>query len=128
VVLARPEFIDLRWAVVSELADHDQIDLGHVVDRWPSVDSSVQLLAAALGAEFSRPIEWRCLYRGRAATPRRIRAYVDVKGKRARLDVLSELSLWPWPRREVVERTSFASASAPTFRLPVPIGRLLEQA
>src|SRR2546425_6138252 len=128
VVLARPEFVDLRWAVVSDLSDHDQIDLGYVVDRWPSVNVPFQRLGAVLAEEFSRPIEWSCLYRGEAARPRRIRAYVNLSGNRKRLDVLSQLTLWPSPHREVIERTSLRSANAPAFRLPVPIDRLIEQA
>jgi len=128
VFLARPEFVDLRWAVVSDLSDHDQIDLGHVVDRWPSSDVPFQRLGAVLAAEFARPIEWSCLYRGQAGRPWRIRAYLNLSGDRTRLDVLSQLTLWPWPHREVIERTSLSSANAPGFRLAVPIDRLLEQA
>jgi len=128
VIVARPEWIDLRWAVVTDLRDHDQIDLGKVVDGWPSLDAAVQALDPVVVQELSRFIQWSCVYRGEAARPRRIRASLDLNGQLSRLDVVSEFSLWPWPRREVVERTSLSSTNPPAFRLPVPIGRLLKQA
>jgi hypothetical protein len=129
IVLARPEFVDLRWSVVTDLSDHDQIDLGKVVDRWAQGGRPpLELIGAALAREFQRPIEWSYVYQGGAARPRRVRAYLDLNGKRTRLPVFSELSLWPWPRREVVERTSLSSADPPSFRLPLSIDRLLKQA
>ena len=129
IVLSDPPGLDLRWAAVTDLSDHDQIDLGHVVDRWQlPVKRQMNQLVASLEQELSRPIEWMCTYRGSASSPRRIRAVLDINGRRVVLHVLSKLSLWPFPRREVVESTSLSSKDPPTFRLPVPIDRLLKQA
>ena len=85
-------------------------------------------IVASLEQELSRPIEWMCTYLGSASSPRRIRAVLDINGKRVVLHILWKPSPWPFPRREVVESTSLSSKDPPTFRLPVPIDRLLRQA
>jgi len=61
IILSDPPGLDLRWAAVTDLSDHDQIDLGHVVDRWQlPVKRQMNELAASLEQELSRPIEWMC--------------------------------------------------------------------
>jgi hypothetical protein len=129
IVRSFPPEADLLWAGVTDLSDHDQIDLGHVVARWPAGQGSyLDSLKAKVAEELSRRIEWRQIYRGRSPRPRRVTALFEHEGKRVKVDVMRRLSLWPLPRREVVERTSLDSAEPPAFRVPVPIDKLLAQA
>jgi len=129
VVRSFPPGIDLLWAAVTDLSDHDQIDLGHVVSHWPAADDNcLDELQARLAKELSRPIEWRQTYRGRSATPGSIAAVLDHGGKRLKIGVLHTVSLWPLRRRHVFEQTSLDAAQPPAFRLPVPIDKLLKQA
>ena len=107
VVRSSPPATDLLWAGITDLRDHDQIDLGHVVASWGQGNH---------------------LDRGGSPRPRRVTALLEHAGKRVNVDVMSKLSLWPLPQREVIEQTSLDSAEPPTFRLPVPIDKLLTQA
>ena len=129
VVRSFPPATDLLWAAVTDLSDHDQIDLGHVVARWPvGRGSSLDALKAKLGEELSRRLEWKQTYRGASTRPQRVTALFAHADTRVKVDVLWQLSLWPFHRREVIEQTSLDSAEPPAFRLPVPIDTLLAQA
>ncbi|HXN57774.1 MAG TPA: hypothetical protein VN912_04210, partial [Candidatus Angelobacter sp.] len=73
--------VDLLWAAVTDLSYHDQIDLGHVICRWPAATvSHLNELQARLTEELSRQIEWRQTYWGRSATPQHITAVLDHSG------------------------------------------------
>jgi len=129
VVRSLPAATDLLWAGVTDLSDHDQIDLGHVVARWPAGQGNhLDAVKAKLGEELSRRLEWRQTYRGMSTRPRRVMALLEHADKRIKVDVMWKLSLSPFPRREVIEQTSLDSAEPPAFRLPVPIDKLLTQA
>ncbi|TMF99906.1 MAG: hypothetical protein E6I10_01150 [Chloroflexi bacterium] len=127
VVRSSPPATDLLWAGITDLRDHDQIDLGHVVASWGQ-GNHLDALKEKLGEELSRRLDWRQTYRGGSPRPRRVTALLEHAGKRVNVDVMSKLSLWPLPQREVIEQTSLDSAEPPTFRLPVPIDKLLTQA
>ena len=100
-----------------------------LVARWPAGQGNhLDAVKAKLGEELSRRLEWRQTYRGMSTRPRRVTALLEHAGKRVNVDVMSKLSLWPLPQREVIEQTSLDSAEPPTFRLPVPIDKLLTQA
>jgi len=115
--------------VITVLRYHDQIDLGHVVARWPSGQGyHLDALKAKLGEELSRRLDWRQTYRGVSPRPKRVTALLEHAGKRVKVDVIWKLSLWPFPKREVIEQTSLDSPEPPAFRLPVPIDKLLTQA
>src|SRR5207244_4983895 len=95
IVLSDPPGLDLRWAAVTDLIDHDQIDLGHVVDRWQlPLKRQMNQLVASLEQELSRPIEWMCTYRGSASSPRRIRAGLRLNGRRVVRDVVCTRPVW----------------------------------
>jgi hypothetical protein len=128
-VWSEPPEVNLRWAAVTDLSDHDSIDLGHVVANW-QVGSPGYLgqLAEQLGDELSRPIQWRYILRGGTQSPQRVRAVFDHGGREVTINVLRGISPWTGARREVVEQTSFSSEEPPRFRLPVPIAKLLNQA
>ena len=129
VVWSFPAGINLLWAAVTDLRDHDQIDFGYMVARWPQARTKdLGELEATLADELSRPIEWRQTYRGVSPRPRRVTAGLDQDGKRASLELLRSVSLWPLPGRDVVEQTALDAAQPPSFRLPVPIDKLLRQA
>jgi hypothetical protein len=129
VVRSDPPGIDLPWAGVTDLSDHDQLDLGYVVGRWRAApETDLAELEAKLAQELSRTIKWKQTYWGPSPTPRRITAVLDHDGRRVTVTVLRSVSLWPFPRRDVVEQTSLDSAEPPAFRLPVPIDKLLPQA
>jgi hypothetical protein len=129
IVRSDPPEIDLLWAGVTDLSYHDQLDLGYVVGRWPAApETPLAVLEAKLAEELSRRIEWKQTYRGPSPTPRRITAVLDLDGRRVTVNVLRGLSLWPFPRRDVVEQTSLDSSEPPAFRLPVPIDKLLPRA
>ena|SRR5437870_5458116 len=129
VVRSYPHGIDLLWAAVTDLSDHDQLDFGHVVARWSAPTSdALRELEARMAEELSRRIDWRQTYRGRSSTPRRLTAVFHDAGRRVNLDVLHSVSLWPWSRRDVVETTALDAEYPPAFRLPVPINKLLRQA
>jgi hypothetical protein len=129
VVRSFPPGIDLLWAAVVDLSYHDQLDLGYVVARWRTTEGTRLVeLKARLTEELSRQIEWRQIYRGASATPRRITAILNDAGKRVKLDVLHQVSLLPFPRRTVMEKTGLDASQPPAFRLPVPIETLLKQA
>ena len=129
VVRSFPAATDLLWAGITDLRDHDQIDLGHVVARWPAGQGyHLDALKAKLGEELSRRLDWRQTYRGVSPRPKRVTALLEHAGKRVKVDVIWKLSLWPFPKREVIEQTSLDSPEPPAFRLPVPIDKLLTQA
>jgi hypothetical protein len=127
VVVSTVEVLDLRWAGVTDLSDHDQIDLGHVVKRWSVKSAPVDQLRDQLLGELTRPIEWSCEYLGGSARPKRIRASLNVDGKRVDIGIRTELSLWPFRGRRIVEQTTLSAEEPPAFRMAVPIERLLEQ-
>jgi hypothetical protein len=121
--------MDLLWAAVIDLSDHDQIDLGFVVRHWPSSQGMyLRELIARLAEELSRQVGWKQTYLGASGIPSRITALIDHDGRRLKLDVRHHVSVWPFTRREVVEQTALDAAQPPAFRLPVPIEKLLAQA
>ncbi len=121
--------VGLRWVALTDLSDHDQVDLGHAVSQWQiNSGSHLDLLAATLQHELSRPITWSCMFQGASENPRRVQAILDLDGKTAKLGVRSQFTLWPFAQRETVEDTSLSRMEPPRFRLPVPLEKLLSQA
>lgn len=126
VVTSTPVGIDVCWAAVTDLSYHDQIDLGHTVERWPA-GSRLEEIQSRLVDEFARPIEWVVTFKGQGLTPRRARARLDLNGKLVGVDVLWQLGIWPFLGRSRTEQTSLGSIEPPAFQLPVPIDHLLSQ-
>jgi len=129
VVWSDPREIVVLWAAVTNLDDHDAIDTGEVVARWPAGDGdSLEQLVTAIGEELGRRIEWRCTFRGDEGSPQRASAALRIEGKSVGLDVLKRFHLWGGAKRDVIEQTSFDAEEPPRCRLPVSLARLLAKA
>ncbi len=129
VVWSEPPEVNLRWAAVTDLSNHDSIDLGHVVATVPvGSPGDFDQLTEKLEDELSRPIQWRYRLGGPAQSPQSVRAVFKDGDREITISVVRKLSPLPGARNEVAEQTSLSAAEAPRFRLPVPIAKLLRQA
>ena len=129
VVWSESAQIGLRWIALTDLEDHDQIDMGHPVAQWQIKGGShLDQFAATLQHELSRRIRLSWMFQGASANPRGVNAILDIDGKTAKLSVRSQRIRWPFHQREILEQSSLSSKESPRFRLPVPLERLLSQA
>ena len=129
VVWSESPQIGLRWTALTDLTDHDQMDLGHPVAQWQiNGGSDLDQFAATLQHELSRPMTLSWIFQGASANPRGVNASLDLDGKRAKLGVRSQRILWLFHQREILEETSLSSKEPPSFRFPVPLEKLLPQA
>lgn len=131
VVWSGSEGVEVLWASIHDLRDHEDIDLGHKVARYLRSDPAwLKNCLETVAREFSRRIELRATYLSDGDTPSRLTVGIDDDGQ------LVQLGLFRFRRtagrrgspRDVEAQSSLAALEPPAVRIPVPIAELLHMA